>query len=91
MCQQASFASVFSGSNDRNGTTANVEIIADHLARVASIGKVSLVSVIGGAYLLDLVQRVGFSRVPARFNPAGRISLVPAVRSAGRPDMRCQT
>jgi hypothetical protein len=63
MCQQASFASVFSGSNDRNGATANVEIIADHLARVASIGKVSLVSVIGGAFLLDLVQRVGFSRV----------------------------
>lgn len=63
MCQQASFASVFSGSNDRNNATANVEIIADHPARVASIGKVSLVSVIGGAFLLDLVQRVGCSRI----------------------------
>jgi hypothetical protein len=63
MCQQASFASVFSGSNDRRNATSNVELITDHLAGVASIGKVSLVSVIGGTFLLDLVQRVAFSRV----------------------------
>lgn len=88
MCQQASFASVFSGSNDRNNATANVELIADHLAHVASIGKVSLVSVIGGTFLLDLVQRVGFSRVLLFDQNVAEFAKMSALLNllAGNPD-----
>ncbi len=59
---QAKFSAVFSGSNDRDAV-ANQETITEYLRQVATFHPVSLLSVIGGNYFLDLLAEVPFSRV----------------------------
>lgn len=56
------FGSVFSGSNDR-GAVAQEERILEYLRKVSERSPVSLISVIGGAYFLDLVFQVNLRRV----------------------------
>ena len=59
---QAHWASAFSGSNDR-GDTPQFEDISTYLQKVAGVYPVSLISVIGGSFFLDLVARVEFARI----------------------------
>jgi len=55
-------ASVFSGSNDRDNTP-QLATITSYLRKVTEEHPVTLVSVIGGAFFLELVTAVDFKRI----------------------------
>lgn len=57
-----SFAGVFSGSNDR-GNVSEIEKIKSFLQVISKSCKITLLSVIGGSYFLDLLEEVDFHKI----------------------------